>query len=479
MWIRKSHKDRLSGKHLPLPTQVVSNEEFEPMPQTMDQKAVESLILEMADEYGRRLGLSRRAFLQTTGGMAAAFLAMNRVFGDSFKVSEAEITEPDAFAEQWPKDQFIFDVQTHHVKDSIAGPAMFRKMTGKLGMNPDLANIKPAPDALHRENYFKEIFFDSDTVMAMITGAVIGHKEHHALPTEEMVKTRNLINEAAGSRRMLSHGLGDPTLDNALDDCEFQVTELGIDAMKFYPGNPTGPWRLDDEKIAYPYFEKCQELGIKNLSFHKGLPMPGKVPPGKPKGYYWMPDDIPQVAKDFPELNFIIYHSAMESMVATLPPGKTGIGDDGYIPWTTDLVKSVKEDSSLTNVYAELGTVFAFSVITHPEICGHLMGQLFDGFGSERILWGTDCIWWGSPQWLIEAFRRFQIPEKLRDRFGYAEISDAQRDVIFGKNAAGLYGIDVNAALKAIPGDKLTEMKTAYHEAGAEPSNTSYGWVLA
>lgn len=479
MWIRKNHKDRLSGTRLPLPTQVVSNEEFEPMPQTMDQQAVERLILEMADDYGRRLGLSRRAFLQTTGGMAAAFLAMNRVFGESFQVSEAEILEPEAFAERWPKDQFIFDVQTHHVKDSIAGPTAFRKMTGKLGLNPELAGTAPTPDTLHRTNYFKEIFFDSDTVMAMITGAVIGDKKHHALPVEEMVRTRNLINEAAGSQRMLSHGLGDPMLDNALEDCEMQVAELGIDAMKFYSGNPTGPWRLDDEKVAYPYFEKCRELGIRNLSFHKGLPMPGKTPAGRPKGYYWMPDDIPQAARDFPDLNFIIYHSAMESMVSTLPPGKTGVGDDGYIPWTTDLVKSVKDDPSLTNVYAELGTVFAFTVITHPEICGHLLGQLFDGFGAERILWGTDCIWWGSPQWLIEAFRRFQIPEKQRDRFGYRAIDAADRDRIFGTNAAALYGIDIDAVREAVPGDRLTQMKTAYREAGPEPSNTTYGWVLA
>ena len=110
--------------------------------------------------------------------MAAAFLAMNEVFGESFKVSEAEITEPGAFTEQWPKDQFIFDVQTHHVKDSIKGPSAFRKMTGKLGLNPELAGVKPADDALHRSNFYKEIFFDSDTVMAMITGAVIGDRDH-------------------------------------------------------------------------------------------------------------------------------------------------------------------------------------------------------------------------------------------------------------------------------------------------------------
>jgi predicted TIM-barrel fold metal-dependent hydrolase len=218
---------------------------------------------------------------------------------------------------------------------------------------------------------------------------------------------------------------------------------------------------------------------MKNLSFHKGLPLPGRSPEGKPKGYYWRPDDIPAAAKAFPELNFIIYHSAMEHMVSTLRPGTSGIGEDGYVPWTTDLVNDMKADPSLTNVYAELGTVFAFSVVTHPEITGHLLGQLFDGFGAERILWGTDCIWWGSPQWLIESFRRFQIPESQRDSFGYAAIADADREKIFGLNAAGLYGIDVDAVRKAVPGDKLTAMKAEYHDAGAEPSNTTYGWVLA
>jgi hypothetical protein len=313
--------------------------------------------------------------------------------------------------------------------------------------------------------------------MAMITGAVIGEKKHHALPVEDMVYTRDTINAAAGSQRMLSHGLGDPTLPDALEDAERQVAELGIDGFKFYPGNPTGPWRMDDQKIAYPYFEKCQELGIKNLSFHKGLPIPGRSPEGKPRYYYWMPDDIPVAAKDFPDLNFIIYHSGMQNMIATLPPGKTGIGDDGYIPWTTDLVNARKEDPSLTNIYMELGTVYAFSVITHPEIAGHLLGQIIDGYGVDHVLWGTDCIWWGSPQWLIESFRRFQIPENLQEKFGYAPISAADRDIIFGLNAAGLYDIDIEAARKAIPNDALTKMKVAYQEAGPEPSNTAYGWV--
>jgi hypothetical protein len=93
------------------------------------------------------------------------------------------------------------------------------------------------------------------------------------------------------------------------------------------------------------------------------------------------------------------------------------------------------------------------------------------------VLWGTDCIWWGSPQWLIEAFRRFQIPETLQEKFGYAPITDADRELIFGLNSAALYDIDVDQARTSFPADSLTSMKQAYRESGAEPSNTAYGWV--
>ena len=479
MWIRKSRKDHLSGQNLPLPTQMVSNEEFYPMPQTEDQKRVEDLILSMAGDYARRLGLTRRDFLRTTGGMATAFLAMNEVFGETFRVSQAEAMETAAFKESWPKDQFILDVHTHHVKDSIKGPLAFRKITGKFGLNPDLKDVVPADDDLHRGNYMKEMFMDSDTVMAMISGATIGKREHFALLPEEMVATRDLLNQAAGSQRMLSHGLADPMLPNALEDAEYQVKELGIDGWKCYPGNPAAPWRMDDEAVAYPFFEKAQEMGIRNISVHKGLPIPGRAPEGKPKFWYWLPDDVPQAAKDFPELNFHVYHSGMQDMVSILPPGKSGIGEDGYIAWTTDLCKARKADPSLTNIYMDLGTVFAFTVITHPEIAGHLLGQIIDAFGADHVLWGTDCIWWGSPQWLIEAFRRFQIPEKLQDRYGYEPITDRDREIIFGLNAAGLYDIDVDAARQAFPEDSFSRLKQAYRDAGPEPSNTAYGWVAA
>ena len=65
----------------PIPTQIVSNGEYLPPPQSETQKRVEQRILELADDHGKRLGLSRRQFMQTGCGMAAAFLAMNEIFG--------------------------------------------------------------------------------------------------------------------------------------------------------------------------------------------------------------------------------------------------------------------------------------------------------------------------------------------------------------------------------------------------------------
>ena len=110
---------------------------------------------------------------------------------------------------------------------------------------------------------------------------------------------------------------------------------------------------------------------------------------------------------------------------------------------------------------------------------GHLLGQVIAAVGADHVIWGTDSIWWGSPQWQIEAFRRFQIPETLQDKFGYQPISRKDRAQIFGLNSARLFDINVREARKAIPADALSRMKVAYEAEGAQPSMTQYGWVAA
>src|SRR5690349_19161680 len=82
----------------PVPTRMISNGEYMPVPQTDQQRRVEARLEELADEASRRLGVSRRQFLRSAGGTAAALLAMNDVYGAFFNVSPAELYEPAAFA---------------------------------------------------------------------------------------------------------------------------------------------------------------------------------------------------------------------------------------------------------------------------------------------------------------------------------------------------------------------------------------------
>jgi len=82
----------------PIPTRMISNGEYMPAPQTKKQKQVEMRIHELSETASRKLGMGRRRFLTSTGGMAAAFLGMNEVFGRFFNVNPIEMFEPEAYA---------------------------------------------------------------------------------------------------------------------------------------------------------------------------------------------------------------------------------------------------------------------------------------------------------------------------------------------------------------------------------------------
>src|SRR5713101_1700595 len=115
MWVRQCDLDAQVEAPSPIPTRIASNEEFIPPPQSPQQKEYEARLADISERAAKRQGVSRRDFLRTGSGMAAALLALNQVFGDCYQVEAAEVEDPKAFEEKWPKDQFIFDVQTHHV----------------------------------------------------------------------------------------------------------------------------------------------------------------------------------------------------------------------------------------------------------------------------------------------------------------------------------------------------------------------------
>src|SRR5438093_69491 len=359
----------------PVPTQIVSNGEFNPPPQTQEQRRVESRVDALAGDLAPRHGLSRRQFLASSAGMAAAFLAMNDVFGPIFDVQRAEAATPglaDARA-QALAGQLIVDAQTHFVRDDfkqegLLDLAKYAKQHWNRGLwgESTLARYK-------FENYVKEIFVDSDTKVALLSGAPFDDPTWNLLTNDQIATARAAINQIAGSRRLLGHAVFTPKKAGWLD--EFEQT--------------------------------------------------------------------------------------------------------GRIKWATDLAE-IPSKLGVKNVYAEVGTAFANSAVADPRFAAAFVGTLVRGLGAEHVLWGTDSLWYGSPQWQIEALRRLEIPEEMQRKHGFAPLGPADgivKSAIFGGNAARLYGLHVKAVLGEIGNDQVAAIKAQYVAMGGMRSNTRYGYV--
>jgi hypothetical protein len=126
-----------------------------------------------------------------------------------------------------------------------------------------------------------------------------------------------------------------------------------------------------------------------------------------------------------------------------------------------------------SNVYAELGSTWRF-LMRDPEQAAHALGKLILHCGENNVLWGTDSIWYGSPQDQIQAFRTFQISPALRARHGYPEITRELRAKVFGLNAAKVYGLSPAEVKKYASRDAISRERTAYLEM-PEPHFATYG----
>ena len=149
----------------------------------------------------------------------------------------------------------------------------------------------------------------------------------------------------------------------------------------------------------------------------------------------------------------------------------------GRIEWVTDLAE-IPSKYGVTNVYGDLGQIFAQTTVSDPRVCAVMMGQLVRGLGADHVVWGTDAIWTGSPQWQIEALRRLEIPLDLQKKHGLRPLGPADGPVktaIFGDNNARLYKYEKRTALAT---DRLAAMKKQYEQDGPARSNLRHGYVV-
>jgi predicted TIM-barrel fold metal-dependent hydrolase len=279
--------------------------------------------------------------------------------------------------------------------------------------------------------------------------------EGSPLPPEVMEETRRIVAALGVDRRVLVNALALPQLGplpGVLEEMERAMSENIISGWKTFTHFPSG-WYLDDHdpnlpQVAEPFLAKLAELGTPVLFIHKGLR--GGIETNSPV-------DVGPAARAHPEISFVIYHSGYD--VGTKEGAYTaetaGIGVNRLI--TSLAVAGVGPGE---NVYAELGTTW-WHLLRRPEEAAHVLGKLLVAVGEDNLLWGTDSIFYGSPQGQIEALRAFEISADFQERFGYPRFTAKIKRKILGQNACRLYGIvPVTFPLSFSPDDLAEARRT-------------------
>jgi hypothetical protein len=324
-----------------------------------------------------------------------------------------------------------------------------------------------------RYNYLKDVFLDSETTMAVLSDTPSPSDNVDPLTFEESRRTREIIDmlSSGGATRLLLHSIVVPNvgrIEDQLDLMQARSEAMDVAAWKVYTpyaGTTGRGWFLDDEEFGIPLIEKARETGVKMVCAHKGLPLFGFDPA------YSSPRDIGVVAKAYPDVQFVVYHSGWDPDAATEGPY-----DPAQDAGANRLIKSLEENNvpPNSNVWAELGSTWR-GVMSDPTEAAHLLGKLLTHVGEDRVLWGTDCIWYGAPQPQIVAFRTFQIDEALRDQYGYPELTPDLKAKVFGLNAARLYGVDAGEKRCALDRDELERMRETYRD--FDPLSHELAWA--
>jgi predicted TIM-barrel fold metal-dependent hydrolase len=452
----------LANPRLPIRLDSTSNGEFEPVPLGAAARFANRLAHQHASRNARRLGISRRAFLVSACGAASTLLAMNRAFaragvrGGAYDLPDEAAFEPQLAEAMLAGDEFVFDIQGHHVNPHGAWRQSAPRWTRILEGFP-YADCAPGGDALacfSAQHFVREVFIESDTDMAVLS----------FVPEPDLDAAPLRIEEADATRAII--GPVHPNFPGELERMEVLAERWKVSAWKTYTQygpNGRGYW-LDDEKVGIPFIEKARALGVKVICVHKGFPLPNM------DLEHSSCRDVGVVAKRYPDVHFIVYHSGFETQTKeeSFDPRAARRGIDSLVRAVRD--NGIGPDG---NVYAELGSTWRF-LMRDPEQAAHGIGKLLRYLGEDRVLWGTDSIWYGSPQDQIQAFRRFQIDPELRERYGYPEITGAIRAKVFGLNAALPYGIDVPAARARTAGDAVSRAEAAFRQR-PDPSFLTHG----
>jgi len=442
----------MSDDELPLELGAVSNGETAPVPPSPMLRETARRARELVDRQARRRRMPRRDFLRTSMATAAVLLTLDACSSESgegaggrMNVPEDATVDPDAARETLGGDEFVMDLQTHFLELEPGSAVPPFPQSSCDATEPRLC--------YSIERYLEELFLRSDTNIAVVS-AVPAVGEEGPLSPARMDEARRAADALCGDGRVLMHGQAIPQIGNLsarLDAMNDLVAQYPIAAWKVYTHRPGAGWFLDDHEASAPqvgkaFLERARETGVKTISVHKGL---------SGNDEYASPVDIGPAAAANPDLSFVVYHSGYETSAAEGPYDPAGAGIDR-------LLASLEANGieAGANVYAELGSTW-FLNMRNPDQAAHVLGKLLLALGPENVVWGTDSIWYGSPQSQIEAFRVFEISSEYQDRFGYPALTPEVKQKILGRNAARLYDVEPITSACEFTRDELTEVRAA------------------
>ncbi len=464
------------GTRLPVKLDAASNGEFAPIPLGAVHHHANRLAHEAAGANARRLGIDRRSFLVSAAGAATCLLALNEAYGAAgrrggfFDVPREAGLDAALARSAVDGGEFIFDVQGHFVNPTGAWTKRLPEGARPLRM-AKTRDCGPAKgpgqldylQCIGPDEFVKDVFLDSDTDL-MVLSFVPSTREGEPLTMEEAAATARIVERLEGTHRLFIHGRVNPNQPGDLEGMDELAARFPVSAWKTYTQwGPDGKGFHLDDPPGIALIEKARKLGIRNIAVHKGLPF------GQRSYEHSTCADIGRVAKRYPDVNFLVYHSGFVAGKAEGPydPART----DGIDALVTSLARAGVKPGA--NVFAELGSTWRF-LMRDPDSAAHALGKLFLAVGESNVLWGTDSIWYGSPQDQIQAFRAFRIAGDLRERHGYPEMTPSLRAKVFGLNALRIYPVAKEVLDRHLARDKVAREREEYRER-ADPAFLTHG----
>ncbi len=519
------------AEDLPVDVLPCSNDEFFPPPPSREQKTIMAIADAETERWRRKFNMSRREFVRTSAAMAIGFWAIDAIrpgiYGNYGGVAQAvSVGRPDACDLEWAgrkgletvrnlPGEFIFDVQSHHVDPDgmwrVSNPAIhafFAAVWPQARPAPLGEGDEPDPiENLSRFHYLKELYLDSATTCTVLSVVPTSPDTRNPLPLAEASQTIDVVNDLARSQRAVMHAFVMPNRGSTGDSEETidpplyleEEMQLMMERAEQYRDRLRGwktycawgdvpnasGWFLDSD-TGQRFLEQVKAVSEKfpeipaTVATHKGFALPGFDQRAA------APRDVGPAAKANPDVNIIVYHSGYDigddqkayRGDAEADSGTTTV--DGFIKSlravnydASRFRKKGKKFGNVPNVYAELGSVWR-DVMGDPDQAAHLLGKLINHVGPKRVVWGTDSLWYGSPQPEIVALRRFEFTQKGKELYGLphgleGDVEDPTRKAprpsrtirngILGRNVARAYKVNPDKKRHQISCDQVNELR--------------------